>query len=76
MPKKFITLEIISWVQISNLQSGIYAQKSKVEQFAERRPSINLNDLPSINLDAFVVHELKDRCSRINNISGTKLDNN
>ena len=45
-PAKVPSRPVPLWALVWNLQSGVHIHKSRVEQFTDRRPSINLDDFP------------------------------
>ena len=57
VPKRFVTLQILLWVHIWNLQSSANKDISRIESFTHKRPTAKYNDLPGAWGDSFLLQE-------------------
>ena len=60
VPKKYITFQILLWVQLWNLQEGSMKNVSRIEEFKNKRPTLNNNSIPGAWGDCFLIHNPKD----------------
>ena len=60
VPKKYITFQILLWVQLWNLQEGSMKNISRTEEFKNKRPTLNNNSIPGAWGDCFLIHTPKD----------------